>query len=395
MSTVSQESAPAIVNRPRLLFFVTEDWYFCSHRLPLAVAAKRAGYDVIVVTRVRDHGDRIVAQGIQLVPITLSRHGMNPLLDVLLLWRLAATYRALRPDIVHHVGMKPVLYGSIAARLARVPAVVNAFAGLGYLYISSKRDARFVRGIMEWALRWAIKGRKARVIVQNPEDRQRLIRARVCGPADTVLIRGAGVDPARYALQPEPVDVPVVMLASRMLWEKGVGDFVAMARRLRAVGVSARFVLVGESDPNSPAAVPTTQLQEWHRVGDIEWWGWRDDMPEVFAQCAVVCLPTTYGEGVPKVLIEAAASGRAIVAYDVPGCREIVRNGENGELVPAGSVPALAQAVRALLMDSARREAMGRRGRAIVLEEFQQRLVVDQTLAVYRELHAPDESARC
>ena len=372
--------------QPKILFFVTEDWYFCSHRLPLAIAAKQAGYDVTVVTRVREHEGAIKAHGLKLVPIELSRHGLNPLADLPLIARLLRIYRKERPVLVHHVAMKPILYGSLVARLAGVPAVVNAFPGLGYLYASADPRARLVRTLLETALRWLLKRPNTRTILQNPDDLQRLAEDSVLEPARTVLIRGSGVNLSEYAPKSEPAGVPLVILASRMLWNKGVGEFVTAARDLCDRGIAARFALVGGTDSGNPQAVSLAQLNAWNNSEVVEWRGRQDDMPTVFANSHIVCLPTYYGEGVPKVLIEAAACGRPIVATDVRGCREIVRHGENGLLVEPRNPEALAEALRILIRDPDLRTRMGQCGRRIAELDFSVEKVVQETLAVYREL---------
>jgi glycosyltransferase involved in cell wall biosynthesis len=370
----------------KILFFVTEDWYFCSHRLPLAVAAKEAGYDVTVVTRVRQHEGVIKSHGLKLVPIELSRHGLNPLVDLPLVAKLFRIYRHERPSLVHHVAMKPILYGSLVAHLLGVPAVVNAFPGLGYLYASASRRAWFVRALLERILRRLLRGPNTRTIVQNPDDLQRLVDEDVLEPARSVLIRGSGVNLSVYAPRPEHAGVPLVILASRMLWDKGVGEFVAAAKDLREQGMAARFALVGGTDSGNPRAVSLAQLSAWNETGAVEWRGRRNDMPRIFAESHIVCLPTYYGEGVPKVLIEAAACGRPIVATDVRGCREVVRHGENGLLVPPRDPKALAEALRVLIQDPDLRARMGRRGRQIAESDFSVEKVVRETLALYREL---------
>jgi glycosyltransferase involved in cell wall biosynthesis len=200
------------------------------------------------------------------------------------------------------------------------------------------------------------------------------------------LIRGSGVDMNIFTPRPEPEGVPVVILAARMLWAKGIGEFVDAARLLREQKVEARFVLVGESDPGNPSAVPVWQLEQWHDSGVVEWWGACSDMPRVFAEAHVVCLPSYYPEGVPKVLIEAAACGRPIVTTDVPGCREVVRHEENGLLVPTRDPVALAAALRRLIMSPALRDFLGRRGREIAVAEFGLERVIAETLAVYGDL---------
>jgi len=370
------------MNPPKLLFLVTEDWYFVSHRLPLAVAARQAGYEVTVVTHVGEHGNTIRDAGLRLIPIELSRRGKNPFSEMMLIVRLIAIYRRERPDIVHHVAMKPVLYGSLVARFAGVRHVVNALAGLGWLFTSESRLAVALgRGVL-FAFRMLLN--RGAVIVQNPDDMRWLV---VLGiePSRIHLIRGSGVDVNRFSLTLEPNGEPVVVLASRMLWDKGVGEFVAAAKNLKQRGVAARFVLVGDPDPANPASIPPGLLESWHAEGVIEWWGHRNDMVQVIAQSHLVCLPSYYREGLPKVLLEAAACGRAIVTTDMPGCREIVSHGDNGLLVPPRDEAALTDALQALLQDPDRRIHMGARGRERAIQEFSVDKVVAETLALYRD----------
>jgi len=369
--------------RPKLLFVVTEDWYFVSHRLPLAVAAQKAGFDVSVATRVGEHGETILDAGIRLIPFSLSRRRGNPLREVAALVRL---YCRERLDIVHHVALKPVLYGALAARLAGVHHVVNAVAGLGWLFTSSGLAARTLRPVICWLLAWLLGAPHSRTIVQNPDDFGQLTKMGV--PEDRLrLIRGAGVDTEIFtpALEspPEPV---TVLFSARMLWAKGVGEFIEAARLLTQAGVKARFLLVGEPDANSPASVPMATLHAWHGQNGVEWWGHRDDMPAVFHTAHIVCLPSYYREGLPKVLLEAAACGLPIVTTDAPGCREIVSDGDNGFLVPVRNAQALALALRSLIDNAALRAKMGQRAREIVLAEFSQEQVIAETLAVYQEL---------
>lgn len=370
---------------PKLLFLVTEDWYFCSHRLPLARAAKAAGYEVVVATRVGAHAEAILAEGFKLVPIGLRRSSQNPWREIKAILEIAGIYRRERPDLVHHVALKPVLYGSIAARLTRVPAVVNALAGLGFVFASESLKARLLRPWVVGALRLLLDARGRVLIVQNPDDRRMLVEGGVVKPARVRLIRGSGVDIRRFAPTPEPVGTPLVVLPSRLLWDKGVGEFVAAARLLKAQGAEARFVLVGAGDPENPATIPDGTLEAWRAEGVVEWWGRREDMSAVLESSSIACLPS-YREGLPKVLLEAAACGRPLVATDVPGCREIVIDGSNGLLVPVRDAPALADAIGRLLADPGLRVAMGRRGRELVEAQFSEERVVMQTLAVYREL---------
>ncbi|MEW6291342.1 MAG: glycosyltransferase family 4 protein [Thermodesulfobacteriota bacterium] len=371
---------------PKLLFFVTEDWYFCSHRLPLAVAASNAGYEVVVVTREDKHGDKIRAANLKLIPINFRRRGANPFREIIFIRHLISLYQQEQPDIVHHIALKPVLYGALAARLVRVPCVVNALAGLGYLFSSRQWKAKFLRPFVEKAFRILLNRRNSRTILQNPDDAVSLVHRGVVRKERVALIRGSGVDLKTFFPVPEPEQVPIVLLASRMLWDKGVGEFVKAAAVINENGIKARFVLVGVSDPENPASVPNTQLQKWHADGVIEWWGHQENMPPIFAVSNICCLPTSYGEGVPKVLIEAASCGRAIVTTDAPGCREIVKNGENGFLVPIGNPVALVDALRRLIVEPNLRVQMGMRGREIAEADFSIEKVTSQTLDVYKDL---------
>lgn len=373
--------------KSKIIFLVTEDWYFCSHRLPLAREARRKGFDVVVATRVTSHGKQIEDEGFKLVPIRMARSGKNPLKELATLWELVRIYKSERPDIVHHVAMKPVLYGSLAARVGKVPYVVNALAGMGYIFISNQWKAVLLRKFVSNAFRILLNRPNSRVILQNPDDRSLMVQSGVLNPKRIVLIRGSGVDTQAFSFTPEPVGVPVVVLASRMLWDKGVGEFVEAARLLRDKGVNARFILVGDTDTENPAAVPSSQLEAWNSSGVVEWWGRRDDMPKVFSESHIVCLPS-YREGLPKVLIEAASCGRAIVATDVPGCREIVLHGENGLLVPPRKALELADALERLIADPALRRSLGEKGRQLAVAEFSIEKVVAETLAVYQELLA-------
>jgi len=354
-----------------------------SHRLPLAVAAQKAGFDVAVATRVGEHGETIRAAGIRLIPFSLSRRRGNPLREVAALARL---YYREQLDIVHHVALKPVLYGALAARLAGVPHVVNAVAGLGWLFTSSGLAARTLRPVICRLFAWLLGAPHSRTIVQNPDDFGLLIKIGV--PEDRLrLIRGAGVDTEVFTPALEsPPEAVTVLFSARMLWAKGVGEFVEAARLLTQAGVKARFVLVGDPDPGNPASVPVAALRAWHGENGVEWWGHRDDMPAVFHTAHIACLPSYYREGLPKVLLEAAACGLPIVTTDAPGCREIVRDGDDGFLVPVRDTQALAVALRSLIDNVALRAKMGQRARAIVLSEFSQERVIAETLVVYQEL---------
>ncbi|TQV84233.1 glycosyltransferase family 4 protein [Exilibacterium tricleocarpae] len=372
--------------KTKLIFFVTEDWYFCSHRLPIARAAKKNGYDVIVATRVRQHGDVIEKEGFRLLPLTLSRRSINPLSELALLLEIIRIYRKEKPDIVHHVALKPVIYGSIATKFLKNVKVVNAVAGLGFIFSSNRPLARILRPVIKFVYSRLFRNSNSVVIVQNPEDQQLLLQSLSVPDARVKLISGSGVDIKQFKNLREPSGPMVVTLVSRMLWDKGVGEFVNATKILKENGLSFRALLVGKPDSENPASVSREQLLRWQESGLIEWCGHRNDIPAVWAESHIAVLPSYYGEGVPKSLIEAAASGRAIVTTDMPGCREIVRNNRNGLLVPPRDVVALASALEKLMVNEFQRKEMGKCGRQIVEQEFSEELVVAASLDLYKRL---------
>jgi glycosyltransferase involved in cell wall biosynthesis len=368
----------------RLLYLFNDAPFFLSHRLPVARAAAAGGYEVHVATPPSPAAAALAREGLTHHPIALTRRGVNPAAQLASLVAIARLYRRLRPDLIEHATIKPVLYGGLAAGALRQPAVVSWMTGLGFVFISEGTRARLVRRAVRTGYRTALRRTGSWVIFENPDDRDLFVAAGLTEPSRTRLIRGAGVDMTMFHPTPETPGVPVVVLAARMLRDKGVVEFVEAARTLRSSGAVARFVLVGPADPDNPAGLPEAQLRAWHEEGSVEWWGQRDDMANVFQGTHVACLPS-YREGLPKVLVEAAASGRAIVATDAPGCREVVRDQWNGLLVPVRNAAALAEAIGRLLADPAERARMGARGRERVEHQFSDRHIIRETLAVYAE----------
>ena len=372
--------------RPRLLFVVTEDWYFCSHRLELARAAAAAGYEVHVATRITDHGERIRAQGMVLHPLLLGRRIGNPLAEIA---ALSCLIRRVRPAIVHNVALKPAVFGSLAARLVGRAAVINAVSGLGYVFINRSGAAALLRPLMVAAMRFLFGGKRRHVIVQNRDDKAYFDQ--LVDPARVHLVRGAGIDVTRFVPTPELPGVPVAAVVARLLWDKGIGELVEAARILKRQGIPLRIALVGKPDPANPRTVPQSQVTDWVAQGLVEWWGHRDDIAEVWRQAQIAVLPS-YREGLPKALLEAAAAGRPLLTTDVPGCNELVRDDDNGLLVPVRSAPSLADALARLAADPALRARLGRRARQRAEEEFSSDQVIAQQLALYR-LVAPVEAS--
>jgi glycosyltransferase involved in cell wall biosynthesis len=338
------------------------------------------------VTRIRKHQAEIESQGFKVIPIEIMRSGKNPLQDLKVINRLIHIFRSEHPDIVHLVAMKPVLYGSLAAWLTGIPYVVTALAGMGHVFSSEQLVARLLRPIIRILFRLLLNRKNTRTILQNPDDQKMFVDTGILDPSRIRLIRGSGVDINTFVPTPEPDGTLTVILASRMLRDKGIVEFYDAARLLQERKVKAKFALVGDPDPVNPTSISKQTLEAWQREGVLEWWGHRDNMPEVFARSHIVCLPSFYGEGVPKVLIEAAACGQPIITTDTPGCREIVRNGENGILVPVKDYLALADAIQRLIENPELRKRMGLRGREIAVNEFSIEKVVQETLAVYMEL---------
>ncbi len=369
----------------RVLFIGNDVTYFLTHRLPMALGAREAGYEVHVAAPRADGVERIVAQGFQYHHIQLSRWGGHPMREFRSLCSIYRVLREVKPDLVHQVTIKPVIYGGLMARLAGRPAIVSAVSGLGFVFLQRGLLGGIVRNAARLAYKLAFAHRRIRVIFQNPDDRAEFIARGLVNAKKTVLIKGSGVNVKIFAASPEPQGAVTVVFPSRMLWDKGLREFVDAAGKLRSEGITARFALVGNEEPGNPASASTSQLQQWHDSGVVEWWGYRGDMSAVFAGAHLVCLPS-YREGVPKALIEAAACGRAIVTTDVPGCREIVRDGWNGLLAPARDANALADALRSLIADAEKRAEFGERGRELAVAEFSVERVVQETLEVYRDL---------
>lgn len=368
----------------RLLFLLNDAPFFVTHRLAVAKAARAAGCDVHVALPFDAAAWEIIgAAGVTLHEIPLRRGARAVLGELKLIARIWALVGELRPGIVHAVTMKPVLYGGAIARLRRVPGVVHAITGLGYLFLIQGGIASLQRALVKRLYGFALGHPNARVIFQNPDDLNLFLRSRLVDPANVVMIRGCGVDMAQFAPTPEPAGPPVVLFPARVIGDKGAREFVQAARILKSEGIAATFRLAGRTDPDNPTDVGEAAIHGWEREGMVEWRGFATDMPAEFARCHVVCMPP-YREGLPRVLIEAAACGRAIVTTDVPGCREVVKDGDNGLLVPARDGVALAAALRRLLTDPALRAAMARRGRERAVAEFSVGAFVADSLAAYR-----------
>ncbi|CAB3831097.1 MULTISPECIES: glycosyltransferase family 4 protein [Achromobacter] len=367
----------------RLLFVVNNPAFFMSHRLPVAQAAQRAGYDVHVATMDGPAVADIVALGMTHHVIPMTRSGKHPLQELGTLLALLRLFRRLRPRVVHLVTIKPVLYGGIAARLARVPGMVAAISGLGFVFLSNSLKMRLVRSVVARLYRLALGHPNSRVIFQNASDRDLLKSLGAVRDEQVVLIRGAGVDLDLCQALPEPAAPPVVAtMVARLLRDKGVWEFVEAARLLRARGVPVTMRLVGGVDAGNPTSATPAEVEAWQREGCVEALGERSDVPQLYAASHIAVLPS-YREGLPKSLIEAAACGRAVVTTDVPGCRDAIDPDKTGLLVPVRDPQALADAIARLAGDAALRQGMGTAGRALAEREFN----IERVARIHVELY--------
>ena len=369
---------------PRLLFLITEDWTFWEIRRDLARSARDAGYEVVIATRIADHAERIRGEGFRLIPIGLQRQSRNPFRELMAFIELVQLYRRERPQIVQQVAMKPILYGSFAAWITKVPVVINAFAGLGYAFTDRPEQVSLLRSLMRRGLRAAVRLSRSVVVCQNSDDLDVLIGEGIASSDRARIIVGSGVDTNLFMPVRPPEGPPIVMLAGRMLWDKGVAEFVDAVRLLKKKAIPARFVLAGRRDEHNPTAIAEEQLSRWSQDDGIEWWGHREDMPAVLGASTLVVLPS-YREGLPKVLLEAAACGKALIATNVPGCREVVQHQKTGLLVPVRDPVALADAIASLLTNHELRAAMGTSGREFVVREHSKEKIGRHFLDLYQE----------
>ena len=368
----------------KILLFANTDWYLYNFRLSLARELRAQGHEVLLLSPPGSFQELLQAEGFPWTPFLLSRQGYNPFHELQSMWKLVSFYRKIRPDIVHHFTIKPVIYGSIAARLLRVPGIINSITGLGHLFIDPGFNTRLLRTAAIWLYQLSLP--HTYVIFENPEDRDIFIQKKLLKAEQTHLILGTGVDVDKFRPGPKTNEVPLVLFSSRMLVTKGLFEFVEAARMLKQKGLSVRFAIAGRTDPGNPASIPDVQIEAWKQSEGLEWWGWQDNMPAALARADIFCLPS-YREGVPNALLEAAASGLPIVTTDAPGCRDVVTDNVDGLLVPLRNAKALADALEILIISSDIRNRMGAAGRQIAVEQFSTSKVHRETLAVYSLIH--------
>ncbi|MGE0564821.1 MAG: glycosyltransferase family 4 protein [Pseudolabrys sp.] len=371
------------MKRPRLLYLVTEDWYFMTHRLPMARAARDAGYDVHVATRVSKFADRIAAEGFTLHEIDLYRGSVNPLSFARAVSAVRTLCRAIAPDVVHHIALQPSIIGALAARGAPY-AVLNSIFGFGSVFTAHGLKSRFARLLLRPLIPLLFNAKRSMTMVVNPDHRDMLVSLGV-DAGKIAVIPGSGVDLTKYGPLPEPQGAVTLGYAGRMLEDKGVRVLVEACERLARDGHDIRLLLAGLPDPSNPNSIPQSELEAWSRQPGIEWLGNVEDVRTVWARAHVAVLASR-GEGMPMSLAEAAACERPLIATDVSGCREIARDNLNALLVSPDDAAALAAAIARLSHDAALRQRLGKAGRRLVEQDYASERVAEKIVAIYRQL---------
>lgn len=369
----------------KIIYIVNVDWFFISHRLPIALEALRQGYEVYIFAKDTGKMDYLKSLGINIYPINLERGSINPFQSLKLLFDLREKITSIQPDVIHLVTIKPVLIGGLASILAKVPSIVYAISGLGFIFTNTMLKAKILRlGIIP-LYRLALSAKNKIVIVQNLDD-LRILRQYVSIPeSQTVLIPGSGVDLKQFDFQPLPLTSKIVLMACRLLADKGVYEFQKSAQLLKEKYPEVRFVLVGGIDPDNPASLTEQELNDWVGKGDLEWWGHQINMAEILSQATIVVLPS-YREGMPKVLLEAQALGRPIVTTDVPGCREAIEDGKTGFLVQVKDEQSLADAIEKLINNDELCLEFSHNARVLAEQKFDIKQVVNTHIYIYEKL---------
>ena len=364
----------------KIILFANTDWYLFNYRLTLAKALRSLGNEIILLSPPGKYVSRLEEEGFRWISIALERKGMNPIAEIITIIRLIRIFKKETPNLVHFFTIKPVLYGSIAARLSGIKRIVNAITGMGYVFAEERSSLKTL--IMMF---YQISLKKTHVIFQNSDDLNFFTSNNLISPIQTHLIPGSGVDLNNFKPTFEPEGDPIIMLAGRLLKSKGIPEFVNTARRFQTEKIKAKFVIVGEPYLDNPDSIHQQDLDDWSKEGIIEAWGWHDDMANVIPLTTIICLPTNYKEGLPRLLLEAGACGRPVVATDIPGCNMVIQSGINGILIPPGDQSALFDALKLLVLNPELRIKMGEAGRNIVEEKFSISSVIMKTIDVYQQ----------
>ncbi|WP_335921488.1 glycosyltransferase family 4 protein [Shewanella chilikensis] len=371
--------------RVKILYIVNVDWFFISHRLPIAVEALKVGYEVHIACSVTDRAEFLEDLGFVVHPLNISRSGVGVISEVKSICQLFKLISNVKPQILHTITIKPVLYANLMARILKVPFRVSSISGLGYVFIASGLKSKSFRFMVSLLYRLALKKSNV-VIFQNQEDARVLRLMGAVESCQEALIRGSGVDLTRFKVVPEPKNEFIVMLVARLLIDKGVVEFVEAAKILKLSHPEIKFVLVGDIDVNNPKSITDSQLEKWVEEGIIQFWGFSNNISETMSKSNVIVLPS-YREGLPKSLIEAAASGRAVITTDVAGCRDAIEPNRTGLLVPVREVEPLVGAILNLRSDDELRLSFGRNGRELAEKAFDINSVVKKHLEIYKRFN--------
>jgi glycosyltransferase involved in cell wall biosynthesis len=374
-------------NKKKLVFTVNVDWFFCSHRLPLALEGQRRGFEVYVVGKDTGSFKNLEELGIKCILIDFERSGRNPLKEIAVIRKLRKLYEQLNPDIVHQITLKPSIYGTLALnRINHKARVFNAVSGLGYSFINDRRN--FTTVILVSLLKKAFAGKRSNFIFQNPDDKQFYESLDFLTDTNYSIIKGSGVDESIFSYNsPTNRQKLTVILLARMLYDKGVMDFIAAAENLRAKHENkVEFLLAGGIDPENPAHIKEETLSTKCDGTYIKWLGHSSNVKGLYEQADIVCLPS-YREGLPKSLVEAMAIGRPIITTDTPGCRECVVDGQNGYLVPVKDHNVLAERINTLLSDGDLRLKMGLASRQMMEKEMSLKTVIEKTFNFYEQVN--------
>ena len=379
-------------NKKKLLFLITEDWFFCSHFLERALAAKKAGFEIIVCSRKNKDKKNIEDYGFKFQEINFNRKSINPFYEFQVLIKIIKIYRRFSPDIVHHIAFKPIIYGSIAAKINNVRSIINAPVGMGFVFTSDSIKALFLKPIIKFLLKNFLssnggKNKKNKVIFENNDDLNYFVKLGAVKNKDTCLIRGAGVNIDKdFVVYKKKNKVPVIALVGRMLKDKGIYEFVNAAKILKENNTQAKFLLIGDVDNFYSSSIDLKVLKKWNKQEIVEWLGFVNNVDEILRNVDILCLPS-YREGLPKALIEGAARGLPIITTNTVGCKDVVEDGKNGFLVPIKDSIALARVMSILVKDEDLRFKMGCESFKIASKKFSSSIIVEQTLEVYNELN--------
>tara|TARA_Y100000768_G_scaffold521_1_gene400 strand:+ start:37221 stop:38354 length:1134 start_codon:yes stop_codon:yes gene_type:complete len=371
----------------RLLFIVNVDWFFISHRLPIATKAINKGYEVHIATKVTDKLDTLKSHGLIVHPLNLHRSKLSLLSFIKEFWNIYSIIKLIKPSILHLVTIKPVLFGGIASRLLNTPSVVSAISGLGHVFSKKGIIGFFQRKVASFLYFFALSHKNQLIIFQNKDDRAKLLKNTKLHSQKTVIIHGSGIDLTFYKVKPMPAEKPVVLFASRLIAEKGIREFVKAARIINRDNIVARFIVAGSPDFLNPSSITQSELDEWKEKKYVEILGHHTDMVSIISSSNLVVFPSYYGEGLPKILIEAAACGRPVITTDHPGCRDAIKNNLTGLLVPVKNTKNLVDSINYMLCNPTLRAKMGKEGRKWAEEMFDINKVVAMHLTLYSELN--------